>query len=286
MTPPEELAQRVSSWPKPEERPVVEPPGEITFLGTAGTRFVMVTQRRASGGMWIRLPEGDFSIDPGPGALIQACRLGLMKDRRLEGVLLTHRHLDHSSDLNALTEAMVTGNRKPCGLVALPVDAVTGPEPILFSYLRSKLARIHLWADGPLEIGSITVSTVLLRHHGVECRGLRFSSPYFADWGILSDTCYFPELAEFYRGCHTLIADVTLMEKVRWIQHLSVPDLPELMALSHVSRLVMTHMGNGILDAGPENLAQALSTPQCLVCAACDGMTLRLPEPTNLPIEK
>ena len=44
----------------------------IKFLGTAGSRFVVSKQLRASGGLWVRLAGQSLSVDPGPGALVKA----------------------------------------------------------------------------------------------------------------------------------------------------------------------------------------------------------------------
>ena len=41
----------------------------IKFLGTAGARFVVMKQLRASGGVWLSLGKTNLYIDPGPGAL-------------------------------------------------------------------------------------------------------------------------------------------------------------------------------------------------------------------------
>lgn len=252
--------------------------GNLTFLGTAGTRFAVIRQRRASGGMWLTLPEGDVSIDPGPGALVHACQLGFFEEpRQLRAILLTHRHIDHSSDLNIMTEAMTFGGRLRSGLVALPDDAIDSPEPMLFSYLQRRLDTIHRWSDGPLNCQSMKVHSMILHHHGVECRGLRFSHPCFVDWGILSDTAWFDQLGDFYRGCHTVIANVTLLQRRQEIDHLSLEDMPTFMESTGIKRLVMTHLGLQILDTGPEELARQLSTAQCQVLAARDDMTIDLP---------
>ena len=44
----------------------------ITFLGTGGGRFVILSQRRYSGGLWLDFDGTQILLDPGPGALIRA----------------------------------------------------------------------------------------------------------------------------------------------------------------------------------------------------------------------
>ncbi|HAP31749.1 MAG TPA: hypothetical protein DCQ14_01645 [Firmicutes bacterium] len=41
----------------------------IKFLGTAGARFVVSRQLRASGGIWFALGGEQILVDPGPGSL-------------------------------------------------------------------------------------------------------------------------------------------------------------------------------------------------------------------------
>ncbi|MCX5703449.1 MAG: hypothetical protein NT066_03040, partial [Candidatus Omnitrophica bacterium] len=43
----------------------------IKFLGTAGARFVMINQLRASGGIWVSCKGTNVLIDPGPGSIVR-----------------------------------------------------------------------------------------------------------------------------------------------------------------------------------------------------------------------
>jgi len=46
----------------------------LKFIGTAGARFVVMKQLRASGGLWMSVKKTNLSIDPGPGALVRCLR--------------------------------------------------------------------------------------------------------------------------------------------------------------------------------------------------------------------
>ncbi len=71
----------------------------IKFLGTAGARFVMLKQLRASGGIWLELAGARLLIDPGPGTLVRCAKSRPRLDpAKLDAIVLTHKHLDHSSD--------------------------------------------------------------------------------------------------------------------------------------------------------------------------------------------
>src|SRR5512147_1017173 len=100
--------------------------GFIKFFGTGGARFVAASQVRATGGLWLNYKKTNLFIDPGPGAVV---RIHGAKDHfdpgHLDGIILTHKHLDHANDVNILIEAMTDGGFKKRGALFCPEDAVT-----------------------------------------------------------------------------------------------------------------------------------------------------------------
>jgi len=84
----------------------MNPPNDtITFLGTGAGRFMITSQRLASGGIWMNLGGTQLLVDPGPGCIVRATDRKL-DAQNLSAIILSHRHLDHSADTNIMVEAM------------------------------------------------------------------------------------------------------------------------------------------------------------------------------------
>ena len=115
--------------------PAIRSSGDfIKFLGTAGARFVMIKQLRASGGIWISCKGTNLIVDPGPGSIVRCSSSKPKLDpSKLDGIILTHRHLDHSGDINVMIEAMTEGGFKRKGVVFCPNDALD-EDPVILKH--------------------------------------------------------------------------------------------------------------------------------------------------------
>src|SRR3977135_2915162 len=81
---------------------------KLTFMGTAGARFMVAKQLAASGGLYLEEGNTRISLDPGPGAIVQYAKRKVDLTK-LDAIVLSHRHLDHSNDVNVMIEAMTEG---------------------------------------------------------------------------------------------------------------------------------------------------------------------------------
>ncbi|MBD3246421.1 MAG: MBL fold metallo-hydrolase [Candidatus Omnitrophica bacterium] len=246
----------------------------IAFLGTAGARFVMIRQLRSSGGIWLRYQGHQISLDPGPGALVRALSARPPFDpRQLDTVILTHRHLDHSGDLNVMIEAMTSGGRIKKGTVFLPEDA-QGPEGIFLPYLRSYAAGVRTLRPGVFRSGKVRFRVPLRNAHPVQTYGLIFEFGR-QRVGYMSDTACLPRLCDAYRGVDTLIMNTVFPRARAGAAHLSLDEAVELLACIRPRRAVLTHFGTPMLRADPVRIERALRKkfPFPVYCAH-DGMVL------------
>ncbi|MBA7623880.1 Ribonuclease BN [subsurface metagenome] len=128
----------------------------LTFLGTAGARLMVASQILASGGLWLELGGTQILLDPGPGTLVQATKRKL-RASKLDAIVLSHRHLDHSADANVMIEAMTDGGLRRRGTLFAPRDALED-DPVVLHYLRSYLDNIEILEAGKsYNIGEVTL---------------------------------------------------------------------------------------------------------------------------------
>ncbi len=248
----------------------------ITFLGTAGARFMVTRQLAASGGWWLNVDGTQVLVDPGPGSIVQAVKRKLRPDK-LSAVILSHRHLDHSGDVNIMVEAMTEGGFNRHGWLFAPADAL-GNEPVIFSYLRGYLEGVQILQEGgSYTIGNITFTTPVRHIHPVETYGMRFTAGGHT-FSYIADSRYFESLARHYAS-ELLIINTLLMEPRETVDHLAVADAGRIIAELKPKVAILTHYGTRVWQAKPWEIAQRLSEQTGVrVIAARDGMKFDLAE--------
>ena len=250
----------------------------IKFLGTAGARFVVMKQLRASGGVWLSIGKTNLYIDPGPGALVRCLSSKpKLEPSTLDGILLTHKHLDHSSDVNVMIEAMTDGGFKKRGVLFAPGDALE-EDPVVLKYVKDYVKKVEILKENSeYQIGEIKFSTARRHQHRVETYGINFkTSPRTIS--LIADTKFFPELPNLYQG-EILIVHVVRLEPVRDvpIEHLSIEDVKTIAQKAKPKLIILTHFGMTIIKAKPWVVAAELEKELGLkVIAASDGMKIDL----------
>lgn len=253
----------------------------IKFLGTAGARFVVMKQLRASGGIWLSLDGTHVLIDPGPGALLRCLSSRpKLNPQDLEGIILTHRHLDHSNDVNIMIEAMTNGGFKKKGVVFAPEDALQG-DPVILKYIRDQVDHIEILREkGTYKVGTITFETSTRLKHGVETYGLNIKGKG-RSISLITDTDYFPELSSFFTG-DILIINVVMLEDRSTIEHLCLQDAEAIIAQRKPRLAILTHFGMGMVKAKPWEIADRLTENLGIkVIAARDGMQIDIDQHTT-----
>lgn len=196
----------------------------------------------------------------------------------LQALLISHRHIDHTNDLNIMVEAMTQGGTKKKGTVFLPFDSLA-KEPILFTYLREFLDNVSILEEGGYyQVGTISFTTPLRHHHPVETYGFRFLFPEGCI-SLITDTLFQEKLLEVYKDSTILIIHTVRLkrEKNPQLFHLNAEDAQIIIEAIRPKVAVLTHFGMTMLRAKPWKVAEDLSQKTGIkVVAASDGMSLPL----------
>jgi len=234
----------------------------------------MIKQLRSSGGIWISSGGTNVIVDPGPGSIVRcAVSRPRLDPSRLDGIILTHRHLDHSGDINVMIEAMTEGGFKKKGIVFCPADAV-GEDTVILRYAASLPERLEfLKPYTEYSVGSFKFSTSMRHIHPVETYGIKFKMGN-KTVSLLTDTRVFKGLTEFYRT-DILIICVVFLEPRAGIDHLAFADAEQIIKETRPKQAILTHFGMTMLKGRPSILTEKLSRQLGIeVIAAYDGMTL------------
>ncbi len=252
----------------------------VTFLGTGGGRMVVLNQLRRSGGFWLRLDGINILQDPGPGCLVMVHRQRLRPDS-LDAIILSHRHIDHSNDVNVMTEAMTKGGFAPRGRLVVPGDCIND-DPVVLQYVRPFTEITEIKEGLKIALGSIKIEFPIRNMHPVETYGAIYE---FGGrrLGYIPDTEYFPELANAYHGVDFLIINVVRMISDIKIRHLNMNEAAEVIRSIRPKKAILSHFGLQVLKASPEFQAKIISEKTGVeVIAAYDGMTFDFKDSESL----
>jgi ribonuclease BN (tRNA processing enzyme) len=250
----------------------------IIFLGSGGSRVVVATQVAATGGFIIQIGSHQIWVDPGPGALVRAkeCKVRA-SDTNI--IFCSHHHIDHSNDINAVIDAMTIGGIRQKGILISTKTTIEGADdngPILLNFYKKSLKETYpLTAGDKVTIGDLTFIATPTSHD-CDAIGLRLETPHGAI-GFTSDSAYTPELAEAFKGCTILIADVLRPGKEKWKTHMNSSNVAELFKEARPRVGIITAFGMKLLKANPAWEARDIQKESgTVVYAAKEGLRIDL----------
>ncbi len=238
----------------------------------------MARQLRASGGVYLSLCGHRLYLDPGPGALVRCAQADPPIDpAEIEAVIVTHSHIDHCNDVNILIDSMTGGGFNKGGTLFAPAACLEGENAVVMGYLRPFLDTIvPLEAGTRYSFGNVSFATSAPHHHGVDTFGITFDVGE-TKLGFLVDTRYFPELPAMYQDVDTLVIHVTFFESPPHprILHLGIDDVRTIVREARPKKVILTHFGMSMLEAGPERVAESLTEEFGVpIVAAADGLVV------------
>jgi ribonuclease BN (tRNA processing enzyme) len=246
---------------------------KLKFLGTGGGRYATGLQSRKTGGIVVFSEETQVHIDPGPGALIHSHRM-LEEPLETEAVLVSHGHLDHVNDAEAIVEMMVEAGDKP-GNVFAPESVLSGYgeiEKSVSDYHQDLCVRIEELSESELEFKDLIIETQEMFHSDPKTQGFKISDGE-KTFGFWTDTEYSDELIKFYGDCDTLVIYCTRPKGRGVRSHTSLSDVPEILEKTGVKNVIITHFGQAFLNSDIEEQKQWIKEEvEAQVTFAEDGM--------------
>lgn len=230
---------------------------------------MFATTERAAAGYLLEFDGRRIWLDAGPGTWRNLLRL--MDYTDLDGVILTHVHPDHTSDVFGCFHALAYGGSRP--LPSIPLWAPAQVLERLCAFAGQVDVAFDLrpiTAGGMFSIGQARVMLFEMVHPvdtvgvRVECNGSTFA--YTADTGIEGD------LVSLAKGAGLLMSEATLQQCDGPVfnGHLSAAQSASVAREAEVPRLVLTHLPPG-RDL-TVSLAEARATaPEVQVVLAADG---------------
>ena len=245
---------------------------KITFLGTAGDASVVARQLRASGGIILQSGETQLHLDPGPGSLVRAKEHDINL-RANTAILVSHAHLTHCHDLNAVISAITLGGLDKRGVLISNPALVNSSE--LSDFHRFCLEKIiPLTPEQKVAIEDIEIHATKTSHSDSQNIGFKIITPDFT-LGYTSDTAYFKELPVALSNSDILILNTTFPADTKTDNHLNCETAIKLVEKVKPKLAIITHFGFEMLKADPLlearkiNMATGIQT-----IAAQDGFTI------------
>ncbi len=241
----------------------------LSFWGCRGTLPVLGEGSLRYGGntscVSIEFPRDElFIFDAGSGIKSLSNHLLKQSRKRIDGkIFISHPHWDHINSLPFFVPLYMQGNEFEIlgaqhGDLTMRQIASAQMEGVYFPItLKEFAARVYFrnLREEVLDIGNVTVSTMLLSHPGV-CLGYRVDyggrsvcyitdNEMFLDDSEFYNAHYESKLADFVRGCDILITDSTYSDeeyvsKVGW-GHSCISKVAKLAHAGEVKQLFLFH---------------------------------------------
>ncbi len=248
----------------------------LTFLGTGGGRVVVFRQLRHSGGMWLVFSGINILIDPGPGSLVRIFERGL-DPKDIDIFILSHRHLDHTSDINAVLESATESTKKRKDLLVAPEDALTECDSVVLPYLRKGIKRFEIISEGKeIKYKDLVIKGLIKHiHKGADTFGIEISNLEKTFVYVPCGRFFDGMLKGYPKGADLMVFNATFVHPVPNIDHLAASDVKKMLLELRPKKAVITHFSLQMLKSVPERVAERLTQETGVpVIAARDGLRI------------
>ena len=220
--------------------------------------------------MLFRIGGRNVLVDPGPESLHRLLTyLPEFNPEKIDTIILTHKHIDHSADVNVYLDVITRGGNNKRGILVAPGDAF-GENGVVYKYLLEFIdAKVIIKKGTNFKIDGLSFFFPVKHEHRVETYGFKLSHGGYSV-SYITDTKFFAGLVPAYK------ADIVIMNLIKLgpsdIDHLSVDDCAEIISGIKPKVAIITHFGMTMIRAGPWKIARQLKQrTNVTVLAAEDG---------------
>lgn len=214
---------------------------QLTILGTSAA---YAGKNDACSSYLLTVGDTHYLIDVGSGAV--SALQNHVDITELAGILLSHLHPDHISDLFTMRYALFVALNDGYMKAPVPLYLPRTPESFHRQVVEAadRELELHLiGGDSVVELEGATVDFLRTRH-AIEAYGMRIRGEG-KTLVFTSDTAYFQELVEFAGGADLLLSEATLQNADRHLVeqgHMTAEIAGQLATEAGVPRLVLTHI--------------------------------------------
>jgi phosphoribosyl 1,2-cyclic phosphodiesterase len=250
----------------------------LLFLGTAGSKESVGKQLRSSGGIVLQSGSNQFFIDPGPGALVLAKALGV-NPRANTAILVSHCHLNHCNDINALLDATTLGGEDKHAVMLCSKSVVEGTDklkPILIDNYKNQLEKVIALEPGKkVGINEVELVATKTKHDDPTCIGFKFYASGYSI-GYASDTQFSREIADQYNDVDILVLNVKEPFNGKNNDCLNCDDAVKFLEKNSSLKLaIITHFGSRMIDSNTLDMAREIQRrANVQVISAKDGFSV------------
>ncbi len=258
---------------------------QIIFLGTAGDSFVLGSQNRMAGGIFIQHNETQLYLNPGPGAVFQAKQHGLNL-QKTTALIATDNSFLHVHDANAIIDIMTLGGFDTAGILIAAKSALQGTEhaPAIISpvYQQYVQRTIAMQAGDKIECQTIQIHALPIKNSDPYAMGIKLVTTAFS-LGYTAKTKYTAKLREEFQDVEILILELPLLYGSKKEEGLCVEDAELLIRELKPQVAILTALGMEVVKQDLLELTRTLSKKTRIqIIAAHDGFSF---DPTSYAIQ-
>lgn len=248
---------------------------DIHCIGTGGGRFCLTTQQRATGGFMIEHEDTSMYVDPGPGALVRGLDHGITFGS-VDALFISHAHIDHYGDGEALIEAITQGCKKDRGHLItneIVLEGQSDTSGVLSSYHRNHIGQTSMIdAEDIVDLEPWSLTVTATDHKDIQTNGF-CAEIEGTTIGYIPDTSYTDDLIPQYRDADYLIINTLRPVDKDWKGHLNLEEAVNLVETIEPEKAFLQHFGMNFVTSFRTQVEWLQDYDPAVPITLCSDMT-------------